>query len=115
MSPLSAFVLALALAWLQLLGSVHHVVHGTEGGIATAAAAAADAQPHGLTESLFGLHEDGDAQCRLFDQLVHGDALGTAAEVVVAALPPRSRVMQCVPASPGCRQARAFLARGPPA
>lgn len=111
MSPLSAFVLALALAWLQLLGSVHHVVHGTEGGIATAA----DAELHGLTESLFGLHEDGDTQCRLFDQLVHGDALGTAAEVVVAALPPRSRVTQCVPASPGRRQARAFLARGPPA
>lgn len=112
MSPLPALVLALALAWLQLLGSVHHVVHGTEVGVV--APAASGAEPRGLAASLFGLHDDGDAECRLFDQLVHGDALGTSVGAFVAPLPLRSCVAQRVPAPPGHRQAKAFLARGPP-
>lgn len=100
-------LLAAALLWLQALGLWHHVVHGAAGH-GDLAVAAADAHDHA-----FAGHDEGDPQCRLYDQLAHADlAFGSASAVPVLAV--RGEPMAATPAGRLAPQAAGFLARGPP-
>lgn len=96
-------LLLAALLLAQTLGLVHRVLHRPAG---ATVASAADVRHD------FG-HDDGDPQCRLYDQLAQGDlAFGCATLPLVPALP-----AGCVGALPAGRlapQAAGFLARGPP-
>jgi hypothetical protein len=92
---LIACVLTLALWLASTLGLVHGTVHGMPHvvpqahGLAPATAHVEHAGPSTtatrLLAALFGDHHDGDAQCRLYDQLSHGPA-AIACPMVV--LPP---------------------------
>ena len=97
-------LLLAALLLAQTLGLVHRVLHRPGGGTVVSAA---DGRQHA-----FG-HDDGDSQCRLYDQLAQGDlAFGSVTLSVAPALP-----AGCVGALPAGRlapQAAGFLARGPP-
>ncbi|MFT3956527.1 MAG: hypothetical protein QM722_19725 [Piscinibacter sp.] len=92
---------------LQALGLWHGVVHA--GGLA----AVAHAHAHAAGGERFAAHDDGDAQCRLYDQLAHADlafadvAIGLAARV-------GETLGAAVPAGRLAPQAAGFLARGPP-
>ena len=101
-NPVWMAVLVLALLFAQSLGQWHGTVYGGHGGedghgvhvdhvsvapqdvwrVAKPSTAAASA-PTLSFESLFGNHHEG-ADCQLFDQLCHGDALAIA---TVLALP----------------------------
>lgn len=67
---------------------------------------------HGAHDSLFGAHQ-GEADCRLFDQLRHADAAGFVADLPAPVLHgearPALRLLAHTMAPPG-----AYLARGPP-
>lgn len=103
-------LLAAALLWLQALGLWHHVVHG---GAGPGDRPVASATVHDHHDRHFGDHEDGDAQCRLYDQLAHADlAFGEAGATPVLA--PRGMSAAAVPAGRLAPQAAGFLARGPP-
>lgn len=103
-------LLAAALLMLQALGLWHAVVHarGAAGSVAASLAA-----HDGHHDEHFAGHEDGDAQCRLYDQLAHADLVfgqtAAFAAVRLAGLPPAA-----VPAGRLAPQAAGFLARGPP-
>ncbi len=72
------WLLAWALVLAPALGQMHRGVHGPQAALAMAAPTAVAAQAHegghdGFAE-LFSSHGS-DADCRLFDQLGHSDAL----------------------------------------
>lgn len=96
-------LLLAALLLAQTLGLVHRVLHAP----ATTAAATHDAGAPG-----FG-HDAGDGQCRLYDQLAHGDlAFGAMPALAVVPLPAATAGVP--PAGRLAPQASGFLARGPP-
>lgn len=114
-----AALLALALVAVQALGLAHRVAHGPpHSGKAEARAGVHatgnGAHAHGEPASLFGAHEDGGVECRLFEQAVHADALKAEAW---QAWPPRvpAPMVACAPASGAGALAHAYFARGPPA
>lgn len=82
---------------VQAIGLVHAVAHG--GGHAESA--------------LFGGHDEGDSQCRLFDQAAHADAVG-ATPAALPLLPVAVAVRTEHPGSVHAAQAAGYLARGPP-
>ena len=104
-----------ALLLAQALGMVHRVLHG-----AHAAPVQALALPHAerqqaqLLAALFDGHEEGQADCRLFDQISHADLAAADLPVFEATLPHGVR-----PVAHGHWHAAArpagFQARGPPA
>jgi hypothetical protein len=105
-------LLAAAMLMLQALGLWHSVVHAN--GLATVVHAHdvhGEAGHH--ADDGFASHDDGDAQCRLYDQLAHADLmLGEAASFLCARA---DGVLQAaVPAGRLAPQAAGFLARGPP-
>jgi len=107
-------MMAAALLWLQALGLWHLVVHGhaAPGGAAATFASGFDPHDH-HDDRAFAGHDEGDPQCRLFDQLAHADI----AFASPAALPARAAQGGPVSATPAGRlapQAAGFLARGPP-
>lgn len=106
-------LLAAALLWLQALGLWHHVVHGAGvPGDGPVAAAGVHHHDHDHDHSFAG-HDEGDPQCRLYDQLAHADlAVGSAgaAPVLVVCGEPTA----ATPAGRLAPQAAGFLARGPP-
>ncbi len=89
---------------LQALGLWHGVVH-------------AHGHPgHGqhASSGAFSGHDEGDEQCRLYDQLAHADiAVGQAAAPAVLTQPGDEDA--AVPTGRLAPQAAGFLARGPPA
>lgn len=103
-------LLAAAMLMLQAIGLWHSVVHaGGHAGVVMA-------QDHHQGEHAddgFAGHDDGDAQCRLYDQLAHADLVfGEAASFLCAHA---DGVLQAaVPAGRLAPQAAGFLARGPP-
>lgn len=102
-------LLAAALLWLQALGLWHHVVHGAA---LHGDSAVAFAHEH-ADDHAFAGHDEGDAQCRLYDQLAHADiAFGMASAAPILAL--HGEPMAAVPAGRLAPQAAGFLARGPP-
>ncbi len=99
--------LAAALLWLQALGLWHGVLHPQ--------GAAGAAPVHALAgdDHAFAGHDEGDAQCRLYDQLAHADiAFGTA--VVPQGPSAGGPAATVLPAGRLAPQAAGFLARGPP-
>jgi hypothetical protein len=117
-----AALLALALVAVQALGLAHRVAHGplhssraeAHAGVhAGVHATGNEAHAHGEPTSLFGAHEEGGVECRLFDQAVHADALKAAAW---QAWPPRVPAPTPVwaPAIGAEARTHAYLARGPP-
>lgn len=95
-------LLLAAMLFAQALGLVHRVLH----------APAPAAQVQAAAHDAFG-HDEGDAQCRLYDQLAQGDlAFGSPAACAVG--PVMATPAGALPAGRLAPQASGFLARGPP-
>lgn len=105
-------LLAAAMLMLQALGLWHSVVHAN--GVATGVHAhdTHDEAGHHPGEGFAG-HDDGDAQCRLYDQLAHADLVFGAAPAWLCASA-EAMLAAPVPAGRLAPQAAGFLARGPP-
>ena len=110
-----AWVLVLTLLWAQSLGLWHGILHGGHGvGSVHASLAIEDAgaaKSHGFFESLFGYHEGAD--CQLFDQLSHGDALATAPVLALPLGVPAAHIAHLTGLAVA-RWAALFQARAPP-
>lgn len=104
-------MMAAALLWLQALGLWHQVVHGhaVHSGAAPASAGGHDSHDH----HAFAGHDEGDPQCRLFDQLAHAD-IAFAAANAAPCLTAGDGPVAATPAGRPAAQAAGFLARGPP-
>ncbi len=124
---LLAWLLVAALCLASTLGLLHRTVHLP--GVAQAAvlatgtaaadpAAATHAHAHGGALhgllALFGGHDDGDLQCRLYDQLAHGSALPSVALLVLPVVLPTA-VFDFMQGEALARWVLLFDARGPPA
>ena len=114
--------LAFALLWAQWLGLSHAIWHsplwrGAEAHQATAAKlpqqSAAQAQAQASPAGGGLLAHDSDAQCRLFDQLAHSDALSTPEQNGVGPAPVKASAVH-VPVPVPARRALAYSARAPP-
>lgn len=91
MPRLAAGLLVFALLWAQWLGVVHQEIHPALPQQAQQHSHAAQSTPsalHTVLERLLGHHDDGihAADCRLYDQLSHADAMPALAAAL--ALPP---------------------------
>ncbi len=110
-------MMAAALLCLQALGLWHQVVHGHVAHGGAAAAFAHGHDPHDHHEDherhAFAGHDEGDPQCRLFDQLAHAD-IAFAAPAAVLAWAAQGGPESARPAGRLAPQAAGFLARGPP-
>lgn len=102
-----AAVCALLLA--GLLGTLHRSLH--PGVVAPALQAATK----GFSDaaSLFALHNDGDAQCRLLDQALQADGTPAVAKWLPAVLPPAPPAVATTSLEGG-QALFAYLARAPP-
>jgi len=122
-----AFVLAMALVLVQMLGLGHRIVHADRVQLATAAAIAPSASadsPSALTSpgprtgagwmlALFASHDPGH-DCDAFDHLSHADAV--VGMTLDAAPPPAAAEETCFRHAAWhlAAQAQGFLARAPP-
>ena len=105
-----AGVLALAVLFAGLLGLAHRTVHVPGQAPAQVQPVAPHAAPSGI-DALFGGHDD--AQCRLYDQLVHGASAPSVPPLVLPVLlPAASFAVLAVEAL--ARRIALFHARGPP-
>ena len=112
--------LALALLLAPLLGLMHGVVHGGAASVHAAAAHVHHAEDHahehagaqGWLAELFSAHAD-EADCRVYDQLCHSDAL-SAPPAVVLPVVLSSFVFRLIEGEVLARRAALFEARGPP-
>lgn len=96
---------------LQALGLWHSVVHPS--GHAGAVVAQAHDHHPGEHGDRFAGHDDGDAQCRLYDQLAHADLVfGEGPSFSCAHAD--GVLHAAVPAGRLAPQAAGVLARGPP-
>lgn len=123
-----AWLLAAALCLASTLGLLHRTVHlpgvphATAISAGTVAADRASATTHGHAHggalhgllALFGGHDDGDLQCRLYDQLSHGSALPSVALLVLPVVLPTA-VFDFMQGEALARWVLLFDARGPPA
>jgi hypothetical protein len=119
--PLRRYVLVLALFALlaaQMLGVLHRVAHSP----LTAHASAAHAQTHvhepagaGPVDALLELFtgHGSDSDCRVYDQIGHGDVLPSVVALVLPVVVPAS-VLQFFAGEFIARWAALFDARGPP-
>jgi len=116
--------LAFALLWAQWLGLSHAIWHsplwrGAEAHQASAAKQSlqsptqAQAQAQASPSGGGLLAHDSDAQCRLFDQLAHSDALSTPDQNWAGPAPFNASVVHA-PAPVLARRALAYSARAPP-
>lgn len=101
---------------LQALGLWHAVVHAHGMGqvaLPVSHVDAHDGEHDGEHDGDFAGHDDGDVQCRLYDQLAHADLVFGEAPAFV---PTRSTgtLEGATPAGRLAPQAAGFLARGPP-
>ncbi|MBX3606409.1 MAG: hypothetical protein KF788_14105 [Piscinibacter sp.] len=108
-------LLLAAMLLAQGLGLVHRVLHAPRSGVpgvhASEAVGTGAPQARAAGDA-FG-HDEGDPQCRLFDQLAQGDlAFGVVAVAVAAPAP--STPPGAPPTGRLAPQASGFLARGPP-
>ncbi len=116
-----ACVLTLALWFASTLGLVHSVVHAP--GLAhtqatamskiTSTAKAAPTSLLGSVAALFTDHHDGDAQCRIYDQLSHGTA-PIAVPLIVLPLFLPTATFDFFQGEALARWVALFQARGPP-
>ncbi|MGA0569566.1 hypothetical protein ACO2Q9_02475 [Variovorax sp. VNK109] len=104
--------LALALVVAPWLGQVHGALHAKHAPRAVQAVAGQHSHPaHGL-EALFGDHGQ-TSECRLYDQLGHGDLLPCVPAVALPVVPP-AFVLAFLQGEAVARFAALFEARGPP-
>lgn len=115
------WLLALALVLASSLGHLHRVLHdpALAGGHGATQAHGADGHAHGHAgahglSALFAGHDDGDLQCRLYDQLAHGSALPSVAAVLLPVVLPMA-VFDFMQGEALARWVLLFDARGPPA
>lgn len=98
-----------ALLAAQMLGLLHRSVHLSPGGARAPALHAS----HGVGD-LFASHGDATSDCRLYDQLGHGDALACPIALPVSFVVP-AYVLHTTLGEVLARWAALFDARGPPA
>ncbi len=129
-SALGTTWLVLAVLWAQALGQWHgvaHALHGPDNGAPLAWAAQGQnlpadavtvgaesaAAPATWLDHLLGTHRDA-GECRLYDQLSHGDAAPTVVMLALPAAVPLAHIalLNCLAVA---RRAVLFQARGPPA
>jgi hypothetical protein len=114
-TALIACVFTLALWFVSTLGLVHDVVHAP--GLArtptTATPKAAATSLLGSVAALFTDHHDGDAQCRIYDQLSHGP-VAIAAPLIVLPLVLPTATFDFFQGEALARWISLFQARGPP-
>lgn len=118
--------LVLALCFAGTMGQMHRALHAP-GLHALAASAAADAHAHphpshvvaqathshGWLDPLFGAHREGDAECRLYDQLSGDPALPAVAPVLLPLQLPMAQ-LRLREGEFAARWVALFDARGPP-
>ncbi len=104
--------LVLALLVAQTLGLVHGVAHSPVQQVAHAAAAQHDDAAHGLIDTLFSGHGS-DAECRLYDQLSHGDTVACVPSVSLPLQLPAT-LFAYFQGEAVARHAALFEARAPP-
>jgi hypothetical protein len=127
-NPLIAVLLAVALWFASTMGLVHGVVHVPGAPQATEQATKAPAASAVARQSvakavrtahftgfaaLFADHADGDAQCRLYDQLSHGPA-AIAVPLIVLPLVLPTATFDFFQGEVLARWVALFQARGPP-
>ena len=110
--------LVFALLWAQWLGLSHAIWHspllrGAETHVSLPDKPAAKSTPVLTVSAGSLLSHDSEAQCRLFDQLAHSDALIPPALNWVG-LPPSVTCQAHAPAAVQVRFALAYSARAPP-
>ena len=110
-----ACVLTLALWFASTLGLVHGVVHtpGLAQGPAQVSTAHADKSLLASVAALFTDHHEGDAQCRLYDQLSHGPAAVSVPLMVLPLVLPAA-TFDFFQGEALARWVALFQARGPP-
>lgn len=111
----SAWLLALALLLAQTLGLVHGQLHATAQQLARAHAHAelSEGAPAERWEALFDAHRSA-ADCRVFDQLSHGDAAASLPLLAPPPLPAAAWLLEFFQAQLRARLGAPFDARGPP-
>ena len=127
-NPSIAALLAVALWFASTMGLVHGVVHvagvaqateqATKASTASAVASQSVAKPVRTAHvtgfaALFADHTDGDAQCRLYDQLSHGPA-AIAVPLIVLPLVLPTATFDFFQGEVLARWVALFQARGPP-
>lgn len=127
-TPLIAALLAIALWFASTMGLVHGVVHmpgvaqateqtatGAAPSVTAARSIAKSSRAAHLTgfAALFADHADGDAQCRLYDQLSHGPA-AIAVPLIVLPLVLPTATFDFFQGEVLARWVALFQARGPP-
>lgn len=118
-TALQAWLLAALLLVAQGLGLAHRVAHapGLGHGGATLAAVSTSAKGHadGQAKASWAAgHEADSAECRLIDQLAHGDGL-CSTPWAAAAAPQAGETRAAAPApAPRAGSASAYFARAPP-
>jgi hypothetical protein len=95
---------------MQALGLAHAVAHASRHAGGPAGIAAVEAADTGF----FGTHEAGGIDCRLYDQLAHGD-LAMASPSGWEATRPADTASVAAPVPPRVTAVRRFCARDPPA
>ncbi|RYH69245.1 MAG: hypothetical protein EON54_02625 [Alcaligenaceae bacterium] len=116
-----ACVLTLALWFASTLGLVHGVVHtpGLAQGPSQVSTPATSVAGHthksllGSVAALFTDHHEGDAQCRLYDQLSHGPAAVSVPLIVLPLVLPTA-TFDFFAGEALARWVALFQARGPP-
>jgi hypothetical protein len=104
--------MVLALLMAQTLGLVHGVAHSPVQHVAHVASAQHDDPAHGLIDTLFSGHGS-DADCRLYDQLSHGDTTACVPAVILPLLLPAA-LFAYFQGEAVARHAALFEARAPP-
>lgn len=109
--------LVLALLVAPLLGHVHRVLHTDASHAVSLVQAGGAAGPathgHPALADLFGSHA-GSGDCRLYDQLGHGDLGCGVAALSLPAVTPIGALLVLREAAAVARRAALFEARGPP-
>lgn len=114
-----ACVLTLALWFASTLGLVHGVVHTPGLAHKSAPTSAVPVVKHthksffGSVTALFTDHHEGDAQCRLYDQLSHGPAAVSVPSIALPLVLPTA-TFDYFQGEALARWVALFQARGPP-
>ena len=115
LAPVGLVCVVLALLFAQVLGQVHGVVHGHSAGPGHAQGhePAQESASASALASLFADHDEDTADCRVYDQLSHIDAMpGVIALALSLVIQPF--LLSVLPGLATARWHALFQARGPP-
>lgn len=114
----AAVLLVFALLAAQTLGLLHRHAHASAPAAVAAHAAGVHCQQahspamHGMAAA-FAVHDEGSAECRLFDQIARADA-AISVLILPAPVPPSLPVLRFSHGEAVSRWVALFDARGPP-